>query len=88
MVVLASGYYIDPFKIYQGLTQGDPISSKIFNVVVEAVIRRGGGGCGPRRISLCSAVDVLLFIFRKWTPCVNTDGMDQVGLWICLNMKS
>ena len=42
MVVLASGYYIDPFKIYQGLTQGDPILSKIFNVVVEAVIRRGG----------------------------------------------
>ena len=42
----ASGYYIGILKIYQGVTQGDPISSKIFNVVVEAVIRRGGGVCG------------------------------------------
>ena len=83
MVVLASGYYIDLFKIYQGVMQGNPISSKIFNVVVEAVIRRGGGGCGSGRIRPCSAVYVLLFIFRKWTPRVNTDGMDQLGVWIC-----
>ena len=75
MVVWKSVYCIDPFKIYQGVTQGDPISSKLFNVVVEAVIRRGGGGCGSGRIRPCSAVDVLLFIFRKWTPRVNTDGM-------------
>ena len=88
MVVLASGYYIDPFKIYQGVTKGDPISSNIFNVVVEAVIRREGGSCGSRRIRPCSAVDVLLFIFRKWTPRVNTDGMDQLGVWICCNMKN
>ena len=83
MVVLESGYYIDLFKIYQGVTQGDPISSKIFNVVVEAVIRHGRGGCGSGRIRPCSAVDVLLFIFRKWTPRVNMDGMDQLGVWIC-----
>ena len=57
MVVLASGYYIDPFKIYQGVTQGDPISSKIFNVVVEAVIRRGGGVFGSGRISLRGQTD-------------------------------
>ena len=58
----ASGYYIGILKIYQGVTQGDPISSKLFNVVVEAVIRRGEGGCGSRRIRPFSAVDVLLFL--------------------------
>ena len=50
MVVLASGYYIDPFKIYQGVTQGDPILLELFNVMVEAVTRHGGGVCGFGRI--------------------------------------
>ena len=62
MVVWKIVYYIDPFKIYQGVTQGDPISSKLFNAVVEAVIRRGEGGCGSRRIRPFSAVVVLLFL--------------------------
>ena len=88
MVVWKIVYYIDPFKIYQGVTQGDPISSKLFNAVVEAVIRRGGGGCGYVRIRPCSAVDFLFFLFRKWTPRVNADGMDQVGVWSCWNMKN
>ena len=32
-------YFRRPFKGYQGVTQGDPLSPTIFNVVVDAVIR-------------------------------------------------
>ena len=39
MVVKAGGYFGPPFKEYRGVTQGDPLSPKIFNVVVDAVIR-------------------------------------------------
>ena len=33
-----------------GVTQGKPISTNIFNVMVEVVIRRGGGGRRSGRI--------------------------------------
>ena len=39
MVDKASRYFGRPFKGYQGVTQGDPLSPTIFNVVVDAVIR-------------------------------------------------
>ena len=39
MVAKAGGYFGRPFKGYQGVTQGKPLSPTIFNVVVEAVIR-------------------------------------------------
>ena len=38
MVARASGYFGCPFKGYQGVTQGNPLSPMIFNVVVDAVI--------------------------------------------------
>ena len=38
MVAKAGGYFRRPFKGYQGFTQGDPLSPKILNVVVDAVI--------------------------------------------------
>ena len=39
MVARAGGYYGEAFKGARGVTQGDPLSSTIFNVVVDAVVR-------------------------------------------------
>ena len=39
MVDKANGYFRRPLKGYQGVTQGDPLSPTIFNVVVDSFIR-------------------------------------------------
>ena len=39
MVARAGGYYREAFKGARGMTQGDPLSPTIFNVVVDAVVR-------------------------------------------------
>ena len=39
MVPRAGGYYGTGFKGGRGVTQGDPLSPTIFNVVVDAVVR-------------------------------------------------
>ena len=39
MVARAGGYFGLPFKGYRGVTQCDPLSPTLFNVVVDAVIR-------------------------------------------------
>ena len=39
MAARAGGYYGAAFKGARGVTQGDPLSPTIFNVVVEAVVR-------------------------------------------------
>ena len=39
MVDRAGGYYSEAFKEERGVTQGDPLSPTIFNVVVDAVVR-------------------------------------------------
>ena len=39
MVAKAGGYYGEAFKGDRGVTQGDPLSPTIFNVVVDAVVR-------------------------------------------------
>ena len=38
MVARAGGYYGGPFRRERGVTQGDPLSPTIFNVVVDAVV--------------------------------------------------
>ena len=38
-VCRASGNYGAPFKAGRGVTQGGPLSAKLFNVVVDAVVR-------------------------------------------------
>ena len=35
----ASGYYGKPFKSSRGTTQGGPLSPRIFNIIVDAVVR-------------------------------------------------
>jgi len=39
LVYRASGYYGKPFKAYRGVTQGSPFSPRMFNVMVDAVVR-------------------------------------------------
>ena len=39
MVARAGGYYRTGFKSARGVTQRDPLSPTIFNVVVDAVVR-------------------------------------------------
>ena len=39
MVARAGGYYGEAFKGAMGVTQGDPLSPTIFNVVVDVVVR-------------------------------------------------
>ena len=39
VVVRAGGYYEKAFKGFRGVTQGDPLSSTIFNLVVDLVVR-------------------------------------------------
>ena len=39
MVARAGGYYGTGFKGARGVTQGDPLSPTIFNVVVDSVVR-------------------------------------------------
>ena len=41
MVARAKGYFGPPFKGYLGMTQGDPLSPTLFNVVILSRIRRG-----------------------------------------------
>ena len=78
MVAKAGGYFGRPFKGYRGFTQGDPLSPKIFNMVVDVVIRHygtvvtpteaGTGGLGLTIIDLEAyfyAGDVLVVLTQK-----------------------
>ena len=40
MVERAGGYYGEAFKVSRGVTQGDPLSPTIFNMVVDAAVRQ------------------------------------------------
>ena len=43
IVARVSGYYWAAFQGYRGVTQGDPLSPTIFNMVVDAVVRQWVG---------------------------------------------
>ena len=44
MVARSGGYYSTAFKGERGVTQGDPLSPTIFNVMVDAVVRNWVNG--------------------------------------------
>ena len=44
MVARAGGYYGKDFKRERGVTQGDPLSPTIFNVMVDAVVQNWVNG--------------------------------------------
>ena len=39
LVCRASGVFGKPFKAYRGMTQGGPVSPRIFNIMVDAIVR-------------------------------------------------
>jgi hypothetical protein len=47
-VCRASGNYGAPFKAGRGVTQGGPLLAKLFNIVVDAVVRELRNSCGRK----------------------------------------
>ena len=45
----AGGYFGRPFKGYRGVAQGDPLNPRIFNMVVDAVIRHWAEEVAPNK---------------------------------------
>jgi hypothetical protein len=67
MVCRVSGNYGGPFCAGQGMTQGGPLPAKLFNILVDAVIRewlcqlRDGGIVDPEALDLLMAVFFAIF---------------------------
>ena len=85
MVAGAGGYFRRPFKGYGGVTQGNPLSPTIFNMVLDAVIRHWVkvvtpteavmGGLGLTIIDL-----VGVFLCQLWPCSINptVEGIEGV----------
>ena len=86
MVARAGGYYGKGFKGERGVTQGDPLSPTIFNVVVDVVVhnwlqlatqeaeRRGGRGREGRH-------QAELFLRGRRHACVVRPPVATVGVY-------
>jgi hypothetical protein len=67
MVCRASGNYGGPFRAGQGMTQGGPLSAKLFNILVDAVVRewlrqlRDGGIVDPEELDLLMVAFFAIF---------------------------
>ncbi len=67
MVCCASGNYGGPFHASRGVTQGGPLSAKLFNILVDAVVRewlhqlRDGGIVDPEELDLLMAAFFAIF---------------------------
>ncbi len=67
MVCQASGNYGGPFCAGRGVTQGDPLFAKLFNILVDAVVREwlcqlhDGGIVDPEELDLLMATTFASF---------------------------
>ncbi len=67
MVCRASGNYGGPFCAGRGMTQGGPLSDKLFNILVDAVVREwlhqlhDGGIVDPEELDLLMAAFFTIF---------------------------
>ncbi len=67
MVCCASGNYGGPFCAGRGVTQGGPLSAKLFNILVDAVVRewlcqlRDGGIVDPEEVDLLMVAFFAIF---------------------------
>jgi hypothetical protein len=67
MVCCALGNYGRPFHAGQGMTQGGPLSPKLFNILIDAVVRewlrqlRDGGIVDPEELDLLMAAFFAIF---------------------------
>ena len=94
LVCRASGYYDIPFRSRRGVTQGGPLSSTIFNLMVNAIVREWGRvlhedhGMGLEdvwRLMTCFCADDGLIVARNPEDLqivfdVLTGLFDRVGL--------
>ena len=51
-VARVGGYFERPFMVYQGVTQGYPLSPTIFNMVLDAVIRHWVTVVTPTKVGM------------------------------------
>ena len=62
--------YGAPLKFFQGVTQGDPLSPTIFNIVMEAVIQHCvtlvAGGVGEVHEGFVWSVQLLVDLFYTY----------------------
>ena len=81
MVAWAGRYYGTAFQGERGVTQGDPLSPSIFNVVMDAVVRHwmmgviaeeeAQGGAWERREGIRQRY---FMPTMAWLPCLTSDG--------------
>ena len=69
MVAKAYGYFRRPFKGYQVVTQGDPLSPKIFNVVLDADIHHWVTVVTPTEVGMgglgLNIIDLLAYFYSE-----------------------
>lgn len=66
LVCRAASFYGSPFKAYPGVTQGGPLSPRIFNIMVDAIVRewlRQVMGDSVAQDGIGAAVALLLALF-------------------------
>ena len=67
LVCRAQGRYGAPFKAYRGVTQGGPLSPKIFNIMVDAIVREwlrlATGEVEPTMPQTQAAIHLFLALF-------------------------
>jgi hypothetical protein len=96
---LASGNYGTPFKMGHGVTQGGPLSAKLFNVMVDAVVREWlqilWDKSGLEGEELDKMMDILFAIFyvdnadiAAWDPVFLQQAIDGlVSTFECVGHK-
>jgi hypothetical protein len=86
MVCRASGNYGGPFRVDRGMTQGGPLSAKLFNILVDDVVREwlhqlcDGGIVDPEELDLLMVAFFAIFYIDNAYLAARDPGFLQVAL--------